>query len=73
MKGVTEIWGHRGASAYAPECTLPAFELALEQEVRVVHRSAPENRPEDERVLLGFGSTRPSAYRRCPVQPIRTP
>lgn len=31
MKGVTEIWGHRGASASAPECTLPAFELALEQ------------------------------------------
>lgn len=27
---MTEIWGHRGAPAYAPENTLPAFELALE-------------------------------------------
>jgi glycerophosphoryl diester phosphodiesterase len=26
---VTAIWAHRGASAYAPENTLPAFELAL--------------------------------------------
>lgn len=30
---VTEIWAHRGASAYAPENTLPAFQLALEQGV----------------------------------------
>ncbi len=28
---VTEIWAHRGASAYAPENTLPAFRLALDQ------------------------------------------
>lgn len=28
---MTEVWAHRGASAYAPENTLPAFELALEQ------------------------------------------
>lgn len=28
---MTLIWGHRGASAYAPENTLPAFELAAEQ------------------------------------------
>lgn len=28
---MTEIWAHRGASAYAPENTLPAFQLALEQ------------------------------------------
>lgn len=28
---MTQIWGHRGASAWAPENTLPAFELALEQ------------------------------------------
>lgn len=28
---MTEIWAHRGASAYAPENTLPAFELALDQ------------------------------------------
>lgn len=28
---MTEIWAHRGASGYAPENTLPAFELALEQ------------------------------------------
>ena len=27
----TKILGHRGASAYAPENTMPAFELALEQ------------------------------------------
>ncbi|MDQ7992735.1 MAG: glycerophosphodiester phosphodiesterase family protein [Propionicimonas sp.] len=27
----TRIWAHRGASAYAPENTLPAFELALAQ------------------------------------------
>lgn len=26
-----QIWAHRGASAYAPENTLPAFEKALEQ------------------------------------------
>ena len=28
---MTKIWGHRGASGYAPENTLEAFSLALEQ------------------------------------------
>lgn len=28
---MTEIWAHRGASAYSPENTLPAFTMALEQ------------------------------------------
>lgn len=28
---MTSVWAHRGSSAYAPENTLPAFELALEQ------------------------------------------
>ncbi|MFT3876215.1 MAG: glycerophosphodiester phosphodiesterase [Propioniciclava sp.] len=28
---MTKVWAHRGASADAPENTLPAFELALEQ------------------------------------------
>lgn len=28
--GVTAIWAHRGACAYAPENTLPAFELSIE-------------------------------------------
>lgn len=28
---MTKIWAHRGASAAAPENTLPAFELAIEQ------------------------------------------
>ena len=28
---MTQIWAHRGASAYAPENTLPAFELAVAQ------------------------------------------
>lgn len=28
---MTEVWAHRGASGYAPENTIPAFELALEQ------------------------------------------
>lgn len=28
---MTAIWGHRGASGHAPENTLPAFALALEQ------------------------------------------
>lgn len=28
---MTKIWAHRGASAEAPENTLPAFELAIEQ------------------------------------------
>ena len=28
---MTAVWGHRGASAAAPENTLPAFALALEQ------------------------------------------
>ena len=27
----TKVWAHRGASAYAPENTLEAFELAVEQ------------------------------------------
>lgn len=27
----TKIWAHRGASAYAPENTVPAFKLAIEQ------------------------------------------
>ena len=31
MWAMTAVWGHRGASGYAPENTLPAFELALEQ------------------------------------------
>lgn len=28
---MTEVWGHRGASGYAPENTLDAFALAVEQ------------------------------------------
>ncbi|MDD3278040.1 MAG: glycerophosphodiester phosphodiesterase [Lachnospiraceae bacterium] len=28
----TKVFGHRGASGYAPENTLPAFELAMEQQ-----------------------------------------
>ena len=28
---MTMVWAHRGASGYAPENTLPAFEMALEQ------------------------------------------
>ncbi|MGC3954905.1 MAG: glycerophosphodiester phosphodiesterase family protein [Propionicimonas sp.] len=28
---MTEIWAHRGASGYAPENTMPAFELAVDQ------------------------------------------
>ena len=28
---MTQVWGHRGASGYAPENTLDAFVLALEQ------------------------------------------
>lgn len=31
MEYVTKIWAHRGASGAAPENTLPAFELAVEQ------------------------------------------
>lgn len=31
MVPVTKIWAHRGASGSAPENTLPAFELAIEQ------------------------------------------
>ena len=31
MKPGTQVWAHRGASGYAPENTLPAFELALDQ------------------------------------------
>ena len=31
MGSVTQVWAHRGASDHAPENTLPAFELALEQ------------------------------------------
>ncbi|MCK4900930.1 MAG: glycerophosphodiester phosphodiesterase, partial [Anaerolineales bacterium] len=30
------IFAHRGASAYAPENTLPAFELAVRQGVDVI-------------------------------------
>lgn len=29
---MTQVWAHRGASGYAPENTLAAFELALEQD-----------------------------------------
>lgn len=29
--GDTKIWAHRGASGYAPENTLEAFELAVAQ------------------------------------------
>ncbi len=29
---MTQIWAHRGASGYAPENTLPAFALAIEQQ-----------------------------------------
>ncbi|MEO7588119.1 MAG: glycerophosphodiester phosphodiesterase [Arachnia sp.] len=28
---MTEIWAHRGASAYAPENTIPAFQMAIDQ------------------------------------------
>ncbi len=31
MGPLTRIWAHRGASGYAPENTMPAFELALAQ------------------------------------------
>lgn len=31
MGGMTQIWAHRGASRYAPENTIPAFELAIAQ------------------------------------------
>lgn len=31
MLAMTEVWAHRGASGYAPENTIPAFELALQQ------------------------------------------
>ncbi|MCA0251226.1 MAG: glycerophosphodiester phosphodiesterase [Actinobacteria bacterium] len=31
MTSPTQVWAHRGASGYAPENTLPAFELALDQ------------------------------------------
>ena len=31
MVPVTKVWAHRGASGSAPENTLPAFELAIEQ------------------------------------------
>ena len=30
LNGRTLVWAHRGASAYAPENTLPAFALAVE-------------------------------------------
>lgn len=30
VEDLTEIWAHRGASAYAPENTMPAFEKAVE-------------------------------------------
>ncbi|MCW5952247.1 MAG: glycerophosphodiester phosphodiesterase [Propionibacteriaceae bacterium] len=31
MGALTRVWAHRGASGYAPENTMPAFELALDQ------------------------------------------
>lgn len=34
--GVTEVFGHRGASGYLPENTLEAFELAFEQKADAV-------------------------------------
>ena len=27
---MTKVWAHRGASAYAPENTIPAFQMAME-------------------------------------------
>ena len=28
---MTQVWAHRGASRYAPENTVPAFQLAVTQ------------------------------------------
>lgn len=36
IKVRTQIWAHRGASGYAPENTLPAFELAVNQKAEGV-------------------------------------
>lgn len=33
---MAEIWAHRGASAYAPENTLPAFQLAIDQGAQAI-------------------------------------
>lgn len=38
---------------------------AFRHEARVMHRAGPAGRPEEERLFLAFGRTRPSAYRRC--------
>lgn len=33
---MTQVWAHRGASGYAPENTLPAIEMALEQQADAI-------------------------------------
>lgn len=48
---MTQIWGHRGASAHAPENTLPAFELALEHGADGIELDLQMTR-DDELVVL---------------------
>lgn len=47
---MTQVWAHRGASGYAPENTLPAFELALAQGAHGIELDVQLTR--DDRVVV---------------------
>lgn len=54
-----------GVQAVGGEMACTGEGETFRREVRLMHRAAPADRPDEERTLVGFGRARPSAYRRC--------